>query len=95
MCWLQKLKQYVRRVYHPFLSQEYAVQGGQPLAIIFLDSFAADAAGDNLGEMTCDAISRRNLESSGRFQQQFKIEVWSAKQGGELPPDLQQAFARS
>ena len=81
VCMLQALKQYVRVVYHPFLSADYAVQRGQPLAINFLSSFADDAPEVNLGEVHDDVISRRNMQGKGPFAHQFRVEVSDKKTG--------------
>lgn len=81
VCMLQALKQYVRRVYHPFLSADYAVNRGQPLAINFLSSFADNAPEVNLGEVDDDVISRRNMQGKGPFAHQFRVEVSDKKTG--------------
>ena len=78
---LKALKQYVRVVYHPFLSADYAVKRGQPLAINFLSSFADDAPEVNLGEVHDDVISRRNMQGKGPFAHQFRVEVSDKKTG--------------
>ena len=65
----------MRRVYHPFLSADYAVNRGQPLAINFLSSFADNGPEVNLGEVDDDAISRRNMQGKGPFAHQFRVEV--------------------
>ena len=72
---LQALKQYVRVVYHPFLSADYTTAKGQPLAIIFMSSFAEGARGVNLGEMDDDVISKRNMQGKGPFAHEFRVEV--------------------
>ena len=80
---LQALKQYVRVVYHPFLSADYTVARGQPLAIVFMPSFAEGAHGVNLGEMDDDVISKRNMQGKGPFAHEFRVEVCDKKTGTE------------
>ncbi len=80
---LQALKQYVRVVYHPFLSADYTTAKGQPLAIIFMSSFAEDARGVNLGEMDDDVISKRNMQGKGPFSHEFRVEVCDKQTGTE------------
>lgn len=78
---LQALKQYVRVVYHPFLSADYTMARGQPLAIIFMSSFAEGTRGVNLGEMDDDVISKRNMQGKGPFAQEFRVEVCDKETG--------------
>ncbi|DBB11639.1 TPA: hypothetical protein ACH3X3_007022 [Trebouxia sp. C0006] len=80
---IEALKQYVRVVYHPFLSADYTTAKGQPLAIIFMSSFAEDARGVNLGEMDDDVISKRNMQGKGPFSHEFRVEVCD-KQTGKI-----------
>ena len=70
----------MRIVYHPFLSTENDASG-QALAIIFKESFDVGATGQNLGHMTDDYVTQRNLNSSGRFQHRFSLEVRNSKTG--------------
>ncbi len=85
MSWymLQALKQYVRVVYHPFLSADYTTAKGQPLAIVFMSSFAEGTRGVNLGEMDDDVISKRNMQGKGPFAHEFRVEVCDKKTGTE------------
>ncbi|KAL0024570.1 hypothetical protein WJX79_009165 [Trebouxia sp. C0005] len=78
---IEALKQYVRVVYHPFLSADYTVARGQPLAIVFMPSFAEGAHGVNLGEMDDDVISKRNMQGKGPFAHEFRVEVCDKKTG--------------
>ncbi len=81
---LQALKQYVRVVYHPFLSADYTTAKGQPLAIFFMSSFAEGLTGGvNLGEMHDDVISKRNMQGKGPFVHEFRVEVCDKQTGTE------------
>ncbi len=85
---LQALKQYVRVVYHPFLSADYTMAKGQPLAIVFISSFADGTRGVNLGEMDDDVISKRNMQGKGPFAHEFRVEVCDKKTGTESDASL-------
>ena len=87
-CMLQALKQYVRVVYHPFLSADYTTARGQPLAIIFMSTFADTTHGVNLGEMHDDVISKRNMQGKGPFAHEFRVEVCDKKTGTEYDARL-------